>query len=156
MKEMTAEERRAFLAHGTRTGKLATVRADGSPHAAPIWFVLDGDELVFMTWHDSVKARSILRDGRTTLVVDEAAFPYSFVMVEGTATVSDDAESRRRWARRIAERYSPTPARGGICGTERGRRRARRPRRAAPCRCSSRDGHLANTLKAAQRRFCRL
>ncbi len=107
MKEMTAEERRAFLAHGTRTGKLATVRADGSPHAAPVWFVLDGDELVFMTWHESVKARSILRDGRTTLVVDEEAFPYSFVMVEGTATVSHDAESRRRWARRIAERYVP-------------------------------------------------
>lgn len=107
MNEMTVEERRAFLAHGTRTGKLATVRADGSPHAVPVWFVPDGDELVFMTWHDSVKARSILRDGRMTLVVDEEAFPYSFVMVEGTATVSHDADSRRRWARRIAERYVP-------------------------------------------------
>lgn len=107
MKGMTAEERRAFLAHGTRTGKLATVRADGSPHSVPVWFVPDGDELVFMTWHDSVKARSILRDGRMTLVVDEEAFPYSFVMVEGTATVSHDTESRRRWARRIAERYVP-------------------------------------------------
>ena len=107
MREMTTEERRAFLAYGTRTAKLATVRADGSPHAAPVWFVLDGDELVFMTWHESVKARSILGDGRTTLVVDEETFPYSFVMVEGTATVSRDAESRRRWARRIAERYVP-------------------------------------------------
>jgi hypothetical protein len=40
-------------------------------------------------------------------VVDEAAFPYSFFMVEGAATVSHDAESRRHWARRIAERYVP-------------------------------------------------
>lgn len=107
MKDMTNEERRAFLAHGTRTGKLATVRADGSPHAAPVWFVPDGDNLVFMTWHESVKAKSILRDGRATLVVDEETFPYSFVMVEGTAKVSRDEESRRRWARRIAERYVP-------------------------------------------------
>jgi hypothetical protein len=40
-----------------------------------------------MTWHESVKARAILRDGRTTVVVDDAAFPYSFVMVEGSPVV---------------------------------------------------------------------
>ena len=34
-RRMTDEERRAFLMHGTRTGKLATVRADGRPHVAP-------------------------------------------------------------------------------------------------------------------------
>lgn len=107
MKEMNPAEVEAFLAHGTRTGKLATVRADGSPHAVPVWFVLDGYEVVFMTWHESVKARSIQHDSRTTLVVDEEAFPYSFVMVEGTATISDDADDRRHWARRIAERYVP-------------------------------------------------
>jgi hypothetical protein len=31
MRDMSEAERRAFLTHGTRTGKLATVRADGSP-----------------------------------------------------------------------------------------------------------------------------
>lgn len=93
MKEMTAEERRAFLSHGTRTGKLATVRADGSPHAVPVWFVLDGDDLVFTTWHESVKARSIRRDGRMTLVVDEETFPYSFVMVEGTRSYRTSTQS---------------------------------------------------------------
>ena len=35
VKEMSPAERRAFLAHGTRTGKLATSRRDGQPHAAP-------------------------------------------------------------------------------------------------------------------------
>ena len=107
MKEMSDEERRAFLSYGTRTGKVATVRADGSPHAVPVWFVLDGDDVVFTTWHESVKAKSIQRDGRAALVVDEEVFPYSFVTVEGRATVSNDAEVRRRWARSIAERYVP-------------------------------------------------
>jgi PPOX class probable F420-dependent enzyme len=107
MREMTADERRDFLALGTRTGKLATVRADGRPHGAPVWFVLDGDELVFMTWHDSVKARSIDDNGRRAVVVDEEMFPYAFVLFEGQATISRDAESRRAWARLIAERYAP-------------------------------------------------
>ena len=108
MKEMSPEEVGAFLASGTRTAKLATVRADGSPHVAPVWFVPDGDVVVFMTWHESVKGRSLLRDGRTTLIVDDETFPYSFVMIEGTATTSTGEEDRRRWSRRIAERYVPS------------------------------------------------
>jgi hypothetical protein len=46
---MTEAEWRAFLGAGTRTGKLATTRPDGRPHVVPIWFVLDGDEVVFNT-----------------------------------------------------------------------------------------------------------
>jgi Pyridoxamine 5'-phosphate oxidase len=33
---MERDEWLAFVMHGTRTGKLATVRKDGSPHVAPI------------------------------------------------------------------------------------------------------------------------
>jgi hypothetical protein len=33
-----------FLSEGNRTGKLATVQAEGRPHVTPIWFVLDGDD----------------------------------------------------------------------------------------------------------------
>jgi PPOX class probable F420-dependent enzyme len=107
MQEMTRAERRAFLAHGTRTGKLATSRRDGQPHVAPVWFVVDGDDLVFMTSHASVKGKAVQRDARVALVVDDETFPYSFVLVEGTATVSRDPRSRRLWARRIASRYVP-------------------------------------------------
>jgi nitroimidazol reductase NimA-like FMN-containing flavoprotein (pyridoxamine 5'-phosphate oxidase superfamily) len=49
MQPMSDERRRAFLLEGTRTGHLATTRADGSAHVAPVWFTLDGDDLVFMT-----------------------------------------------------------------------------------------------------------
>jgi hypothetical protein len=46
---MTRDEALQFLAEGTRTGKLATASASGSPHVAPLWFVVDGDERVFTT-----------------------------------------------------------------------------------------------------------
>ena len=46
---MGDEERRRFMMEGTRTGKVATVRPDASPHVTPIWFVLDGDDVVLMT-----------------------------------------------------------------------------------------------------------
>ena len=90
MKKMTQEEAYQFLATGTRTGKLATVRADGRPHVAPIWFVLDGEDLLFNTWHSSVKGRNLVRDGRIALTVDEEIAPYAFVLVEGVAEIIDD------------------------------------------------------------------
>lgn len=105
MRKLNAEQARAFLSSGTRTGKLATVRADGRPHVVPIWFVLDGDDLVFTTWHESVKAHNMLRDARVALCVDQETPPYAYVTVEGTVTMLDDPEAGRRWATVIGERY---------------------------------------------------
>lgn len=105
MREMKHSEAMAFLTTGTRTGKLATVRADGRPHLAPIWFVLDGDALVFTTWHTSQKVKNMMRDNRVSLVVDLEEPPYAYVAVEGTVTTSRDLGAVRRFAELIAERY---------------------------------------------------
>jgi len=106
MKKMSKAEAYEFLAKGTRTGKLATVREDGRPHVAPIWFVLDGDDLIFNTWHESVKGKNLVRDGRIALTVDEEVAPYAFVIVEGTVEITeDDPAESLKWATRIGARY---------------------------------------------------
>lgn len=106
MEEMTGSQWRAFVSEGTRTGKLATVQSDGSPHVTPVWFVLDDDAgLLFTTGSTSVKTRSIARDPRVCLCVDDQAPPYSYVMVHATATVSDDLDEMLRVATRIGARY---------------------------------------------------
>ena len=102
---MTDAERRAFMSEGTRTGKLATTNASGAPHVTPIWFVLDGDDIVFTTHETSLKGKSLLRDGRVSMVVDDQAPPYSFVMVQGTTTVSRDLAELVAWATKIGGRY---------------------------------------------------
>lgn len=102
---MTDDERRAFLMHETRTGKLATTRLDGRPHVAPIWFVLDGDDLIFNTGGDSLKAKSLRRDGRVAITVDHEEPPYAFVLIEGTATISEDPDELLKWATNIGGRY---------------------------------------------------
>ncbi|GAA2336844.1 PPOX class F420-dependent oxidoreductase [Streptomyces cuspidosporus] len=104
-KKMTKDQWHAFVSAGTRTAKLATVRADGRPHIAPIWFLLDGDDLVFNTGEDTVKGRNMARDGRISLCVDDDRPPFSFVTVEGRAELSDRLEDVRHWATRIAARY---------------------------------------------------
>jgi PPOX class probable F420-dependent enzyme len=105
MKSMSPEEYRAFLLEGTRTGKLATTHADGRPHVAPIWFILDGDDIMFTTWHTTVKGRALRRDSRVALLVDDERPPFAYVMVEGQVTISDNLDELRHWATRIAARY---------------------------------------------------
>lgn len=106
MQDMTPAEIQAFLMDDVRTGKLATVRADGRPHVAPIWYVYEDGKLYFNTWHESVKGKNIQRDGRVSICVDEEQPPFAFVIIEGTAEVVDvTPEQRVGWSTRIAARY---------------------------------------------------
>ncbi len=102
---MVGDELDRFLSAGTRTGKLATVRADGRPHVAPIWFILDGDDLVFMTGADTLKGKAILRDPRVALSVDDEQPPFAFAIIEGTVTVSRDLAAMLPLSIAIARRY---------------------------------------------------
>jgi hypothetical protein len=102
---MSDQEWRQFITDGTRTGMVATVRADGRPHVAPVWFDLDGDDIVFMTGSTSVKGKSLVRDPRVSIAVDDANPPYSFVNIEGTATISEDLDELRTWGTRLGGRY---------------------------------------------------
>ena len=105
MRTLSNAEARAFLLDRPRTAKLATVRADGRPHVAPVWFDLDGETIVFTTWHATVKAANIRHDPRVCLCVDDDRPPFSFVIIEGTATFVDDLDALCIWATRIAGRY---------------------------------------------------
>lgn len=105
MRSLTPEEIRAFLLERPRTGKLATVRPDGRPHVVPVWFDLDGETVVFTTWHTSAKAVNMRHDSRVCLCIDDDAPPFTFVMIEGAAELRDDPADLARWAMRIAGRY---------------------------------------------------
>ena len=106
--DMTPTERHAFLDHGTRTGKLAVARASGAPHVAPVWFVRDGDDLVFTTGAGTVKGKALARDNRVAICVDDENPPFSYVMIEGTVELRSDLDDMLRWATRIGGRYMGT------------------------------------------------
>src|SRR5207302_11021182 len=101
-RKMTPEEIRAFLSHGTRTAKVATSGLGGQPHVMPVWFALDGEELVFTTWGDSVKGRNLRRDPRAAIVVDEEVAPFASVHIRRHVTLSEDLEDLLRLATAIA------------------------------------------------------
>jgi PPOX class probable F420-dependent enzyme len=104
-REQTPSEIASFLMHGTRTAKVATTMRDGQPHVMPVWFVLDGEEIVFNTGANSVKGRNLRRDPRIALVVDDDVAPYAFVHIRGHAEISEDMDELLRFATEIGARY---------------------------------------------------
>lgn len=101
-----AEVREFLTALPARTGKLATVRADGRPHVVPVWFDVDDDgTIVWNTGRDTVKGRNLARTGWAALCVDDERPPFSFVTVEGPVALGSDLDDLRHWATRIGGRY---------------------------------------------------
>jgi len=95
----------AFLSEGTRTGKLGYVASDGRPLVAPVWFIVDGQQLVFNTARETAKGRALSRDPRVVLCVDDDRPPFSFVQIQGTAAFSENPEELLDTATRIGGRY---------------------------------------------------
>ena len=119
MTKMSKKETREFLMRGTFTGKLATIRKDGSPHIVPIWFVLDSgnncnegswrgahNDIIFTTDDASVKAKNIRHDTRVSICVDDQRPPFSFVTVYGNAKIYHCKQNELlKFATKIAQRY---------------------------------------------------
>ena len=105
MQRMTNDEAWAFLREGSRPSVFASLRADGRPHAVPTWYAVDGDELVFTTWHTTVKAANLRRDPRVSVVVQDPEPPYDYVSVEGEAQLIDDQALCREISTRLGAKY---------------------------------------------------
>ncbi|MCZ3389852.1 MAG: pyridoxamine 5'-phosphate oxidase family protein [Actinomycetia bacterium] len=97
-----ADDTRAFLA-------LATVRPDGAPVVAPVWFVADAEGLFFSTGTDSFKARDMRERPQVAGMVMEEGEHARYVSVRGTAheVLDPDAQGLNAQAlyRRIVRRY---------------------------------------------------
>lgn len=96
---------RAFLTEGTRTGKLSYISASGQPLVVPVWFILDGGDVVFNTGKGTAKGKALARDPRTAICVDLEQPPYAFIQVQGVAELSEDPTELVRTATAIAARY---------------------------------------------------
>jgi PPOX class probable F420-dependent enzyme len=101
-----AEVHEFLTALPARTGRLATVRADGRPHVAPVWYVVDDDgSLLFNTGESTVKGKNLRRTGQAAVCVDDDHPPFSFVTMEGSVEFIEGLDEVRRWAARIGGRY---------------------------------------------------
>ncbi len=95
---------RTFL-QDKRFAVLATVNPDGSPHLTVMWYLLDGDDIVFNTAAGRRKAVNLERDQRVSLTVYDDASPYRYLRMEGRVRIVHDPDVSQADIRRLALRY---------------------------------------------------
>lgn len=87
----TLTDKQAALFRGKNWATVVTLRADGSPHATPVWIDTDGDNVLFNTAIGRAKERHLRRDPRVSVTVLPAEDQQSgYVSVSGTAELSED------------------------------------------------------------------
>ncbi|MFA3843113.1 pyridoxamine 5'-phosphate oxidase family protein [Streptomyces sp. NPDC056910] len=101
--QMTVEEVDEFLRQ-PRMANLVTLREDGCPTVAPLWFEwADGVARLF-SGRSTGKVRRLLRDNRAALTVTAGVGePPAWVTIEGTASIVTGGVDL---ARRLAPRYN--------------------------------------------------
>ncbi|SKA15821.1 Pyridoxamine 5'-phosphate oxidase [Enhydrobacter aerosaccus] len=85
---MADEQARDFMLHG-RTGRLATVSADGSPYCIPLLYVcLDGEILVHNTAARGHLRLNVDREPRVCFEVDEAGEVFDYGRFECDVSIA--------------------------------------------------------------------
>src|SRR5262245_52920490 len=92
---------------------LATLQADGSPLAVPMWFLYDARELAMISVAATQKVRNLRRDPRVAVVAEAGGDPHGDaatrgVTVQGSVEFVADRDGRRALAERFLARYAPS------------------------------------------------
>jgi len=104
---MNGAEIQEFLSSGAKVLEVATLGKDGSPHLAPMWFVMDDDRVVFRSFSKSQKIVNLMRDPRLTVLVEtgNAYTDLAGVMIKGTAKLVTDPDYVLKIYGGLAARY---------------------------------------------------
>jgi PPOX class probable F420-dependent enzyme len=84
---------------------LATIRADGTPHVNPMWFLWDGEFLSFTTSTKRAKYRELSERPSAAVSINDPDAPYRYLELRGTVErIEPDPEGE--FFAVLADRYA--------------------------------------------------
>ena len=86
---MTPEERATFLKEH-RLCVVGTPRQAGPPAMSPVYYVMDGDDLLISTTASRAKAKVIKRNPAVSVCVLGEAMPFPYLTVTGRGRIEDE------------------------------------------------------------------
>ena len=104
-----------------RICRVATVSADGVPHAVPVCHVLAGQKIWFGSGDDATKVRNLRSNPRVTVIVDEYSDHWDGlkgVMVQGRARLIERGPEFTRARDRLYKKYPQYPKEAAIATSD--------------------------------------
>ena len=86
---MTPEERKAFLKEH-RLAIVGAERKDAPPQLSPVYYVMDGDDLLISTTATRAKAKVIRRNSRVSVCVLAEQQPFPYLTVYGRGRIETE------------------------------------------------------------------
>ncbi len=86
---------------------LATLSPGGRPQATPVWFVLDGGEILMNTSAGRAKLRNLQANPHAAIAVVDRDDPYMYVQIRGKVRL--DPANGARDIDRLSMRYGGKP-----------------------------------------------
>ena len=108
MADMNQQEIAAYLAEA-HIAHLVTLRSNGRPHVAPVWYLEENGQAFVMADANAVKVRNIRRNPAVTLSIATDQRPLKYVVLNGEAEVVE--KDIAQMVERICVRYDG-PVRG--------------------------------------------
>lgn len=99
---MITEEIRAFL-QKPLLARMSTIGSDGYPHTVPVWFILDGNDLVVISFRGTRKVRDIAANPRGAMIIGGEPQDGGGYLFKGEFAVQEDPD--RYWTRTVTLRY---------------------------------------------------
>ena len=99
---MLTDEVRTFLKKPL-LARLSVIDAAGYPHSVPVWFDVDGDDIVVISTRDTAKVRYLQANPRGALTIGGDSGDGGGYLIKGQLSIVEDPD--RRWTKQLTYRY---------------------------------------------------
>jgi PPOX class probable F420-dependent enzyme len=99
--DLLSDEKRAFAF-------LGTVMDDGSPQVTPVWFSVDGDEVLINSAKGRVKDKNMRARPQVALTIMDPGNPYRYIQIRGRV-VEISTEGADEHIDALAVKYTGQP-----------------------------------------------
>ncbi|UCD98162.1 MAG: PPOX class F420-dependent oxidoreductase [Chloroflexota bacterium] len=89
-------------------GYLATTMKDGTPQVTPIWFNIDGDQILINSAKGRVKDKNMRARPQVALVIHDPEDPYRYILIRGMISEISE-EGARQHINDLAKKYTNQP-----------------------------------------------
>ncbi|MBZ0274925.1 MAG: pyridoxamine 5'-phosphate oxidase family protein [Anaerolineae bacterium] len=83
--------------------RISTIDRDGYPHTVPVWFDVDGGDIIFISVRDTAKVRHIQANPKGAVTIGGDSGDGGGYLIKGTMTI--EADPGLRWLRQVTLRY---------------------------------------------------
>ena len=83
--------------------RMSTIDPNGYPHTVPVWFELDGDDIVIISVRDTRKVGHILANPKGSVTIGGDSGDGAGYLVKGEFSIEPDPEDA--WVRKMTYRY---------------------------------------------------